>query len=148
MTMTMLLDPDVGEVLDRQSILRLKIEMGMNKGVPTEAWEQENSDLDAYLAKKMQSWQRTATSFSVDDFGKLTGELGQCNIQLWRDEDALRLLMGEVSFSPLPEPTSEQALKIAFFALRIANVNDRRSELIRQINGLFGVECQGKIYAK
>src|ERR1700688_1113980 len=88
--MTLLLEPNVGEVLDRQSILQLKIDMGMRKGVSTEAWEEETKQLNAYLTKKMQAWQRTATSFSVDDFGQYNAQLTLVNTKLWIAEDEIR----------------------------------------------------------
>jgi hypothetical protein len=132
---TSLLEPNIGEVLDRQSILTLKIEAGMCKGISTELWEREHADLDAYLTKKMQSWQQTATSGSTESLGRLTAELTIANTKLWVAEDELRALR-----------QNGDSGTIAELAYRIADLNDARSRIIGELNQMFGTETQGKIY--
>lgn len=137
-----LLDPDIGEIADRQSILQLKIDAGMKKNISTAAWEDELHQLDVFLAKKIQSWQRVATAGSTDDFSTLNAQLGQANARLWDCEDDIRALRAK----------HEQSLDqhfvpiIAECALRIIDLNDARCELVRGINAIFGVAQQEKIY--
>ena len=142
--MTSLLEPTIGEVLDRLSILTLKIEAGMRKSVSTELWERERTDLDAYLTKKMQSWQQTATSGSTEDFGKLVADLTIANTKLWIAEDELRLKRPKNGGHPSDE--DELVKEVAEVAFRIANLNDARSDAIQRLNLIFGTETEGKIY--
>ena len=139
--MTRLLEPDLGEVADRLSILRLKIEAGMQKGVSTQGWEEEQQQLDAYLRKKILDWQRVATSFSWDDFGKANAELGVVNLKLWQAEDEMR------KYRDRPGDLCIQEIRdVAMLGLHIADLNDVRCRLVRDINVIFGAEGQEKIY--
>jgi len=134
-----LLDPDVGEVLDRMSILDLKIDVGMQKGVSTEAWEQEREALNLFLQKKIQAWQSTATAQTTEDWMGYNAQLKNTNLALWRAEDDIRALRKEES---LPEFYQE----VALVALRIADLNDARANLVKKLNAVFGVHNEEKIY--
>jgi hypothetical protein len=141
-----LLDPDIGEIADRQSILQLKIDAGMKKGVSTLAWEDELLQLDTYLGKKIQSWQRVATAGSTDDFGKLNAELSQVNARLWQSEDEIRRLR-TAAIRSIGSTDGPAISEIGALALRICDLNDARCNLVHRINAIFGVNQQEKIYA-
>lgn len=136
-----LLEPDLGEVADRLSILRLKIDAGMQKGVSTQGWEEEQKQLDAYLQRKIVDWQRLATSFSWDDFGKANAELAVVNLKLWQAEDEMRFYRDRSG-----QLTDPEMHAVAMLGLRIADLNDVRCRLVRDINVIFGAEGQEKIY--
>lgn len=139
-----LLEPDIGEVLDRQSILQLKIEAAMQRMISTESWESELKELDNYLQRKMQAWQRTATSFSHDLFGKCTAELTHANARLWRLEDEIRTYIKKRDSGGLNAEDFEAAANVA---MTIAEINDIRAALVVRINAMFGSQVeQEKIY--
>lgn len=139
-----LLEPEIGEVLDRQSILQLKIEAGMKHMVATEAWETELKELDNYLQRKMQAWQRTATSFAHDLFGKCVAELTQANARLWRLEDEIRSFIKMRDTNSLDVNSLERC---GATAMNIAEINDIRAGLVVRINAMFGSQVkQEKIY--
>jgi hypothetical protein len=131
----------MGEVLDRLSILQLKIDAGMQRGIATGAWEAEQRELDSYLKKKIVGWQKRATAQGQADFGSMNGRLGLVNKKLWDAEDDIRRYR-------LPTLTDEQVREVCQLALRIADLNDVRCELVRQINLFFGVETREKIYVR
>lgn len=141
-----LLDPDVGEIIDRESILQLKIDAGMKKGVSTQNWEEELRQLDMFMQKKIQDWQRTATGFSMDEFGRYNAELTIVNAKLWQAEDEIRALRKSGSCVD-GRPVGAHAENVATLALHIADLNDVRAALVGKINRLFGVIAEEKIYA-
>jgi len=141
--MSLLLDPDIGEILDRLSILELKIDAGMKRSVSTERWEEEKRQLDVYLQKKILTWQRTVTSANMERFGTLNTQLYAINARLWRAEDEIRIFVKRAS-----DLTDTEKESVVLIAIRIASLNDARSEAIRGINRLFGVDTQEKIYVQ
>lgn len=138
--MTRLLEPDLGEVLDRLAILQLKLDHGMGRNVPTAAWEEEQRQLDDYLQKKIQAWQSVATGFAQEEFGKANAELVVVNGKLWAAEDEIR------TYCKTEQLTDDECRDLATLAMRIADLNDVRCNLVQKINRLFGVETQEKIY--
>ncbi len=127
------LHPTVGELLDRQTILALKIRHGRKAGVDTEAWLAERSEIDARLAA------RTA-GFAAEQrqlLARLTGTLESINASLWAAEDEVRAA-----------PESEIAA-LAVLAKRIASLNDQRAQAVRELNRLAGESSAGneKVYS-
>jgi hypothetical protein len=138
-----LLEPDLGEVLDRIAILQLKIDAGMKRSISTQQWEEEQKQLDDYLQKKIQVFQRVATSFSMDTFSQYNGELLAVNAKLWISEDEIR------KYRRYDEQEMQsKSADIAAIALRIADLNDIRADLVVKINRLFGVETREKLYVQ
>jgi len=128
--MTMLLNPSPGEIFDRMTILRLKIAFGTVKGRTTKAWEDEQAELSKLI--KVASIE-IANIFErvkeqIDD---KVEELYGTNLIIWKLEDKLRAL---------PECdicTTAELEDIAKTAKGIAKANDRRMELVRDLNNLF-----------
>src|ERR1035437_9975247 len=135
-----MLEPDIGEVLDRMSILQLKIDAGMKRAAATEGWDEELRQLDVYLQKKITKWQAVATSSSTEDLGSLNARLCIVNQKLWDAEDAIRTYH-KIAMSL----TAAQTNEVVALALRIADLNDVRADLVRGINGLFGVTTREKL---
>jgi hypothetical protein len=139
--MSGLLEPEIGEVLDRMSILQLKLNVGMRKNVPTASWEEELRVLDNYLQRKIQGYQRTATSFSNDQFSNANARLGIVNAKLWEAEDRIRVYRKAGSL------TDSEKMELGEFGLRIADLNDVRAQLVNELNQMFGVSANTKMYA-
>jgi len=116
----------LGEVCDRLSILALKILFGELKGVDISHFQRERA---ALLPKLSATSAGRWTEHYVD--------LAAVNAALWQAEDDLRLLRADA------RPTAmELAAQIAF---RIQAWNDRRAELVQQINALVGDAVQEKL---
>ena len=130
-----LLAPNVGEALDRLSILDLKLAAATSRGVPTADFELERAKLNGYLLPKLDTFQSNANG-SWEKFQQARDELSLINSRLWNLEDEIRAL----------RPSSDM-LKIAEVALAIAALNDSRSLVMGDINKLFGVAAEEKLYS-
>ena len=137
-----LIEPDIGEVLDRMAILQLKLHVGMYKNVPTASWEEELRQLDKYLEKKMQNYQRTATSFSNDQFSSANSRLNIVNAKLWEAEDEIR------KYRKSSDLTDAEKAEVCLIALRIADLNDVRAVLVNELNQMFGAAAEDKMYVE
>jgi len=119
--MTRLVNFGLGEICDRVSILALKILHGAAKGIDVAHFQREQSVL--------------TTKLLASDKGKwieLYAELTAVNAALWYAEDMIRTLKDD-----LP--------RAGALGLRIAELNDRRSELVQQINAWVGDKVQEKV---
>jgi len=130
-----LLHPRPGEIIDRLTILELKIENGAKKNVETSHWEAEKVGLQNLL----HEWEGgLAEELSYDDgdlwearLSKIAEQkngLAAVNGILWNAEDEVRVL-----------PQTE-AFKLAALAKNIASWNDARARHIRELDKLYGVE--------
>ena len=106
--------PTVGDVIDRLTILSLKILYGKQANRETTHWQQERIALLAKL--------RWCDSRMLD--------LAAVNAALWQAEDALRDLRPKEQPRPPWDPVAE-AQTLAF---RIQALNDQRKELIAAID--------------
>jgi len=127
------LQPTVGELADRQTILELKVHHGRAAGVETSMWASELHEIEERLAKGR-------TGFTAEEqhlFTRLFGTLRSINASLWVAEDEVRAM-----------PESELAA-LAALAKRIANLNDQRAQSVRELNRLAGENVTGneKVYA-
>lgn len=117
-----LIDPSLGEFLDRLSILRLKIEHG----------EAEDKDVSHFRDEQQGILSRLRTvNLMTLPFEKLA----DINQALWESTDALRIAIA----------THDEPLQARFGRI-ILRLNDQRAELVRQINeahGDFRVEKLG-----
>ncbi|MGO9641763.1 MAG: hypothetical protein ACLP1Y_10720 [Candidatus Acidiferrales bacterium] len=126
------LQPTVGELVDRRTILELKILHGHKAGVDTAAWLAEQAEIEKHLSS------RTAR-FTVEQrqlLSRLSGTLQSINASLWTAEDEVRAL-AESEVAPL-----------AALAKRIAKLNDQRAQAVRELNRLAGENSAGneKVY--
>lgn len=117
-----------GEIADRLTILALKILVGTEKGKDVAHFKAEQAVLLAQI--------RTRSSLNGIWFEQVL-ELGAVNGQLWRAEDELRSKRSYFDAKPTPwnNDDTDDVMTIAF---RIQALNDRRAQLVHQINTLTG----------
>ena len=118
-----LINYGLGEVLDRLTILDLKILAAGDAGQPIDHWRNEQ----AVLLTQVQTRLLLGTTAWIE----LGLRLAMINGLLWHAEDDLRACRN----LPLDVAITESSSRIAF---RIQDLNDRRSQLITQINQLTG----------
>jgi hypothetical protein len=119
-----LVNPGTGEISDRLTILTLKILVGTEEKRDVAHFESERTT----LLQKIHA--RTLNAMWFDALL----ELGGINAMLWHAEDDLRILRRqhvELVADPKELQQLVEAVKIAF---RIQALNDRRAELVTQIN--------------
>lgn len=119
--MSRLINPGLGDQLDRLTILALKI---LHKGAQ-EHWVRERNAILAQVRSRNHSgmWLEPAL------------ELGAVNATLWQAEDRLRFCR-QAKSGPWDE-----AAAVAF---EIQDLNDRRAALVDQINALVGEDRGGE----
>lgn len=117
-----LIDPGVGEVTDRLTILALKVLYGAEAGKDIAHFQREQSALLAKVRTKdlNGAWFHHCL------------ELAAVNAALWHAEDQLRAL--RISAPKLGDGYGEAGL----VGFRIQALNDRRSELVVLINKAAG----------
>lgn len=119
-----LLDYGLGEILDRLSILALKIAYGEAAGKDVAHFRRERSKLLPLTTTKVDG-----TVFEA------YGELAVVNGRLWAAEDALRAYRqahARIAASGV------EADRIVALAFEIQGLNDRRAALIQTINEATG----------
>jgi hypothetical protein len=114
-----LINPGAGEISDRLTILALKILHGDEQGKEVGHWEAERTT----LLQKIHSRTLNAQWFDA------LLELGAVNAMLWHAEDDLREWR-----QGGPLYTGPQLEEIRVLAFRIQTLNDRRADLVSQIN--------------
>ena len=133
-----LIAPTPGEILDRLSILALKIPVFQEKEIFAAHLEAEKSGLE----EKMFDWDnilraQMADQITWDMLAEQRNTLAAVNAILWQAEDDVRSTSQNDSF------------KLASLCLRIAKMNDARSRAIRRMNELYGADAgQEKIYER
>jgi hypothetical protein len=130
-----LLNPSPGEVLDRITILELKIAAAGKREINSTSFQAEKNELEEHL----RQWDQTLKEMWPDknvwyDIGQQRNALVAINSLLWEAEDLVRAL------------PDEEMSKLAMLAKRIAKLNDGRAKAVQQIAKLYGVEEQEKIY--
>ena len=121
--MTRLRDLGPGEILDRLTILALKIVHGRLKGIPVTHWEEERRALEGRLAA---AFPLTATTDPM--------ELAAVNAALWQAEDEMRRLRQIIQAY---EAWTGEAARCG---MQIQQLNDRRAVLITLINANAGLD--------
>jgi hypothetical protein len=136
--MSRMLNPSPGEVADRQTILQLKIQHGTSHtSTPTvQHFAQEHDHLQEYLEDKWFPQLATELRASYD---QLYSRLATINKNLWECEDQARALRDAAN----NRQSVHQAGELLF---EITHLNDDRAEVVKEINELFGINVQEKIY--
>lgn len=130
-----LLNPSPGEILDRITILELKIVAAEKKEVNSSSFQAEKTELEEHL----RQWDQTLKESWPDEtvwyeIGQQRNALVAINSLLWEAEDLVR------------ELSDLEMSKLALLAKRIAKLNDGRAKAVQEIAKLYGVEEQEKIY--
>lgn len=129
-----LLRPTPGECADRQTILHLKAKYGELKHINVKPFTDEIAEIQDYLDK---NW-FTRIDFAVGaQFDSLWKRLSEINTDLWKVEDEVRLRARE-------KPLNEK--RLVEIALYIPIQNDLRAKVVQEINRLFLVAEQEKVY--
>jgi hypothetical protein len=154
--MARMLNPSPGEIADRQTILILKIRHGevksaldskpgnglsgpTAKGISaskTQHFVDENEQLQKYLE---DNWFSSVPPAVKQTYHELFGELATTNGQLWTREAEARTLRSETRNATVICRAGELMFEITL-------LNDKRAEFVQQINELFGVTVQEKVY--
>ena len=119
-----------GEILDRLTILSLKILHGEEAGKPTTHWEAEQDHLRA-----------SVTLYDVRPVAWDLIALAAVNGALWEAEDELRARRRAGKFETDEAAVDACLLAIANLAMKIQSLNDRRAALVHEINCLLGAEA-------
>lgn len=129
-----MLTPSPGECADRQTILELKCKYGQLKHINTKPYSDEINLIQNYLEKE---WFYKIVPNIGAQYNQLYFKLKDINSQLWRLEDEIRIRSTE------PSPDKDRIVEIAML---IPKLNDERAGLVQEINGLFRVRGQEKVY--
>jgi hypothetical protein len=122
-----LLKPTLGELVDRLTILDLKISNGSNCSKPVAHFVEEHSLLQDYGLK----------TFGNNAPGKNYKRLYTINATLWELEDKIRIL-----FKTRPNELST----IVSVSKRIHHLNDERAKVIHELNVSGGFKGEEKSY--
>jgi hypothetical protein len=121
--------PSPGEVIDRMTILELKIKHSERK-----EFRDEKESLHKYLADK-QEWIIP---------NELHKELATINTRLWVLEDRQRDLLPRVELDA--EEESNEFHQFARNAITVVNLNNARAETVRKINVACGIDSVEKLH--
>lgn len=134
--MSRLLNVGPGEIADRLTILGLKIAHGTEKGVDVKHWRDERNALLVKVQPSIDSrWVEHAL------------ELAAVNALLWQAEDDLRTLRKDLQQTQQVPGSSYASLlqSAGEVAVQAQALNDRRAELVAQINAAVGETAREKL---
>lgn len=128
--MSRLINPGLGDQLDRLTILALKI---LHKGAQ-DHWVRERNALLAQVRSRNHSgtWLEPAL------------ELGAVNATLWQVEDRIRAYRVSSQQKNELVPVGDLAEDVCLAAYQIQDLNDRRAALVDAINALVGEDRGGE----
>jgi len=124
-----LLKPTPGEVHDRLSILALKIRVAQDKQKECRHFLEEREELKQYLSLHYPDKDQP-------NFQKLAAAIAAVNGTLWTLEDDRRALIS----------TGGEAQRLAENARQTTLLNDERAHLIREVNRVYGITAEEKLY--
>ena len=125
--MSRLINFGLGEVCDRLSILALKILHGEQKGADVGHFRNERAALMVkLLTRDGGRW----IEFHTD--------LAAVNAAIWQAEDEIRGRREALAHEQDEGVVAEHHYQAGALGLRIATLNDKRAELVRQINTFVG----------
>ena len=163
--MPRMLKPSPGECADRQTILALKIKYGTGgnetstrsetktstvgvvsrtviespSAVNIQPFIDENEQIQQYLEKL---WLPELVENKPQQYDQYFDELAEVNSQVWKLMDQAHVLY---------DAPDKRQLQVNFRAAEtlfsIVELNDKRAKLVGQINELFSIKVQEKIYA-
>ena len=161
-----LIKPNPGELADRQTILELKINKAnvefdedradaltsknKNMGVSRVLVNKNAIDVTPFLDELelvrkhlTQNWVPDIANKPgvVEQYDALYQQLSEVNEQLWTLENQIRVL--RVAPDKDMDAACRRAQEVAF---AIADANDKRSELVKAIDALWGYKTQEKFY--
>lgn len=131
-----LLNPSPGELLDRITILDLKIKAAGKLGRDDTHFVAERTSLEEALQTWAQWLRETGVSEETwQEIAQKKNGLAAVNALLWEAEDTVRAL---------PE---EELTQLAQLAKRISKLNDNRADLVKELSELYGDDVvHEKIY--
>lgn len=134
----MLLNPSPGQLSDRMSILKLKVEN--SEPSPARA-----SALEEYYAcdELFVKYIRKLTLEKCSDVERLNQLLSEQNRRNWDSEDAVRSAL-KLCSNP---PTYDQLMAVYLAEKPNAEGNEKRARLVRAIDAIFDVAPEVKLYA-
>lgn len=138
-----LFEPSPGAVIDRLTILEIKLEKAKAAGSKTSDMALEASRCETSVSKFLD----TLDSRKRVELCLLFSRLFQRNIQQWNLEDRIR---AEIRSRP-GDPSTwdlDSLVKAVLVARDNADGNEHRAQLIRQIDELFGFTPEFKEYPK
>lgn len=122
--MSRLINPGVGDITDRLTILALKILHGQERGADLSHWERERATLLGLIRA------RTLNGIWFES----VLELAAVNARIWETEDGIREWREQE-----PEGVKgPEAVEVARLVFRNQSLNDRRAELVHAINEAAG----------
>jgi hypothetical protein len=127
-----ILNPHPGYVIDRLAILDLKIAAATEASINPIPFQAEKVSLENYL----RGWESCLVEEWAWDVQKLEERQGKIN----RDKNgltAVNALLWEAQ-DKVRELSEMELTKLAFLAKRIAKLSDARSEMIRELNDVYG----------
>jgi hypothetical protein len=124
--MARLINPGVGDTLDRLTILALKVVYGTHRGRDVTAFVSERDALIGALIEQIQGM----PPMPAENGLAILFELGAINAALWQAEDELRALRTEQEL----DQASGSLREVVECAYRIQALNDRRAEMIERLN--------------
>jgi hypothetical protein len=164
---TRLFNPQPGEMVDRQTILTLKIEhvqgqkdfdndeKAVKGGVVARTVVSNPTKINVHpfvdeleLIRKHLS-ENWIPGISIDDgkviaYDQFYDDLYDVNAQLWDLEDKARVLRDAPDKIVIEE---SELFKIGYETLgKINTLNDKRAELVKKINELWNIQSQEKLY--
>jgi len=127
-----LVDPGPGELLDRLTILDLKVQNA--NGRPTRHWEEEHMK----ILEMLEFISLPVPDQQVSTHANLVDNLRSVNEKIWRLIDELRLY---------PDPDRVELgggilRRIAIVGWQIQDLNQLRALVIGKLNALYGVETR------
>jgi hypothetical protein len=135
-----LLRPSPGEAVDRQTILLIKLKKGQQqRGFNPTQFQMELNEIQAYLEN---SFLIMASKEIEPEYNGLMKRLTSLNERIWDLVDRMHELKRYKAQPGRPAPIAS----IAEAGMLIADLNDERAAVVQQVNGLFGVTAQEKLY--
>lgn len=132
-----LLNPSPGEVVDRLTILELKIQAANKREVSDVHFQVEKVQLEEYLSSRWDHEIKVGTSVLWEQIKEQWNGLMAVNGLLWMAEDDVR------------ETPDTESFKLARLCKQIANLNDQRSKLVQKLSELYGEKVRPeKMYAE
>ena len=130
--MSRLVNFGLGEIADRLTILGLKVAYGTEQGADVEHFRNERNALLVKIRAAGAGDGRWMESLL---------ELAAVNARIWQGEDELRWYRFELEHAYGPKDLEE----IRLLAFKLQALNDRRAELIADINASVGEVVREKL---